>query len=308
MKIGTLVAFISYQGMMTGMISQLANVAATYGAAAAGLEQIYEVLDEEPTVVESPDAVTPESPKGRITFENIHFAYEQDKPVMNGVTVDIPAGQSVALVGPSGGGKSTFANLLLRLYDPDAGSIRLDSRDIKELSLSDYRSLFGVVLQEPFLFNETIYDNLKAVKTDATDEEIRDALTRAQAWDFVNNLNGGWDFKVGEGGSQLSGGQRQRIALARCILTDPKIMVLDEATSALDNQSEALVQTALEEMMHSRTVVVIAHRLSTVRNVDRILVLKDGRIVQDGNFDQLCREPGLFRDLHLLTMRGVAPE
>ncbi len=307
MPLGTLVAFVSYQGMITGMLMQLSTVAGTYGSAIAGLEQIYEVLDEEPTVVESPNAVAPESPKGRITFEHVYFSYEEDKPVVSGMSVDIPPGQSVALVGPSGGGKSTFANLLLRLYDPDSGVIKLDGKDICELSLTDYRSLFGVVLQEPFLFNETIYDNLQAVKPDATDEEMRDALTRAQAWEFVENLSGGWHFKVGEGGSQLSGGQRQRIALARCILTDPKIMVLDEATSALDNQSEALVQTALEEMMHKRTVIVIAHRLSTVRNVDRILVLQKGRIVQDGTFDQLCREPGVFRDLHMLTLRGTEP-
>lgn len=301
MQFGTLVAFISYQSMMTGLMSGLSNVSATYGSAIAGLEQIYEVIDEEPTVVERPDPIVPNDPEGRITFDNVHFGYEDDKPVMNGVSVDIPPGQSVALVGPSGGGKTTFANLLLRLYDADDGAIKLDGQNIRDLSISDYRSLFGVVLQEPFLFNETIYDNMVAVKPDATEAEIRSALERAQAWEFVSSLSGGWHFKVGEGGSQLSGGQRQRIALARCFLTDPKIMVLDEATSALDNQSEALVQTAFEQMMHQRTIIVIAHRLSTIRNVDRILVLQNGRIIQDGTFDQLCREPGLFRDLQALA-------
>ncbi len=214
----------------------------------------------------------------------------------------------MALVGPSGGGKSTLTNLLIRFYDPDAGVIRLDGADIRELPLTGYRSLFGVVLQDPFLFNDTILNNLLAVKPEATERELRTALERAQAWEFVSQCKDRWHFNVGEGGGQLSGGQRQRIALARCFLKDPRIMILDEATSALDNQSELLVQQALRDIMRGRTVFIIAHRLSTVRNVDRVLVVQDGKIVQDGSYTELRDTPGLFRDLHLASLQGDAVE
>ncbi|MHB9132791.1 MAG: ABC transporter ATP-binding protein [Armatimonadota bacterium] len=302
--LGTMVAFIAYQSSVTGMLGALYTVAGTYGAAMAGLEQMYEILDEQPTVVERPGAKMPATVEGEIRFEDVHFAYDE-KPVIQGITLQVPPGQSVALVGPSGGGKTTLTNLLLRFYDPDHGRVLLDGGDIRKLPLTPYRSLFGVVLQYPFLFNETILSNLLAVKPEATKAELREALERAQAWEFVSQLKNGWHYKVGESGSQLSGGQRQRISLARCFLTDPRIMVLDEATSALDNQSEMLVQQALQEIMRSRTVFVIAHRLSTVRHVDRVLVVQDGGIVQDGTFAQLCQESGLFRDLHLATLSAA---
>ncbi len=295
--LGTLVAFISYQGSMVSMFSVLASCAGTYGAAIAGLEQIYEVIDARPSVVDKPGAVMPEKIGTEITFEDVHFGYD-DKPVIQGMSVVVPPGQSVALVGPSGGGKTTFISLLLRFYDPDTGSIRLGGIDTRDLPLQQYRKLFGVVLQDPFLFNDSIRNNMLAVRPDATDADIEDALSRAQALEFVNELNGKLEYRVGESGSQLSGGQRQRIALARCFLTDPRITILDEATSALDTQSERLVQVALEEMMRDRTVIVIAHRLSTVRNVDRILVVESGCIVQDGAYDDLRAVPGLFQDLH----------
>jgi len=306
-KLGTMVAFISYQQMIIGMISALASVAGAYGAAQAGLEQMYEVIDEHPTVVDKPGAAMPPTVQGEIAFTEVRFSYD-GSPVLNGISLQVPAGQSVALVGPSGGGKTTLTNLLIRFYDPDHGTITLDGRNIRELPLRAYRGLFGVVLQDPFLFNDTILNNLLAVKPEATEEELRAALERAQAWEFVVGLKGGWHFKVGEGGGQLSGGQRQRIALARCFLTNPRIMVLDEATSALDTQSERLVQQALQEIMQDRTVFVIAHRLSTVRNVDRILVVQQGRIVQDGSYETLCQTPGLFRDLHLASLQAGVEE
>ncbi|MEN6372518.1 MAG: ABC transporter ATP-binding protein [Armatimonadota bacterium] len=300
--LGTMVAFIAYQAMLTGCVAALSNTAATYGSAAAGLEQLFDVIDEKSSVAIKPDTTMPDKLDGRLSLDDVHFAYD-DKPIIDGLSIDFEPGQSVAIVGPSGGGKSTLINLLLRLYDPEKGCIRLDGRDIRDLPLSDYRSLFGVVLQDPFLFNDTIYNNLLAVKPDATHTEIREALERAHAWEFVSNLDGNWSFNVGENGGQLSGGQRQRIAIARCILTNPRMLVFDEATSALDNQSEALVQSEIEEIMHDRTVFIVAHRLSTVRRVDRILVLEDGKLVQDGTYDQLAKEPGLFHDLDALSLR-----
>lgn len=294
--IGDLVLFMAYQSTVNNMLLNLTAAAGAYGAALAGAEQLFEVLDETPTVVEQPHAVMPAEVRGEITFDAVHFAYDE-QPVIRDFSVRVEPGQRVALVGPSGGGKSTVINLLLRFYDPAQGTIRLDGRDIRELPLASYRSLFGVVLQDPFLFNDSIYNNLRAVAPDADDMAIRRALERAQAWEFVEKLDNGWDYNVGESGGQLSGGQRQRIALARCFLANPRIMVLDEATSALDTQSEWLVQQALEDIMRDRNVFVIAHRLSTVRCVDRILVIEDGRIVQDGSYDELSRVPGPFHTL-----------
>lgn len=300
---GTLVAFIAYQTMVIGVLNNLAAVGGAYGAALAGLEQIYEVLDEHPSVVERRGAVMPREVRGQLDLVDVHFTYD-GTPVLQGVTLRVPPGQSVALVGPSGAGKSTLINLLLRFYDPTSGCLRLDGRNIRDLPITGYRSLFGVVLQDPFLFNDTIYHNLLSVAPQATDDQIRAALERAQAWEFTCALKDGWHHQVGESGTQLSGGQRQRIALARCFLTDPRFLILDEATSALDTQSELLVQRALHEIMQGRNVFIIAHRLSTVRNVDRILVLQDGRIIQDGAYTELCAMPGLFRDLHLATLHA----
>jgi ABC-type multidrug transport system fused ATPase/permease subunit len=304
---GTMVAFIAYQQMIIGQIASLSAISAAYGAAHAGLEQIYEIIDERPTVSEKPGAVMPAVVPEGFCLEGVHFAFD-GTPVLRDISVTIPPGQSVALVGPSGGGKTTFINLLLRFYDPDSGVIRLGEHDIRDLPVAGYRSQFGVVLQDPFLFNDTIFNNLTAVKPEATEAEVRRALELAQAWEFVAGLKGGWDFEVGEGGGNLSGGQRQRIAIARCFLTDPRVMILDEATSALDNQSELLVQQALRTMMQGRTVIIIAHRLSTVRHVDRILVLQEGCIVQDGSYEALSATPGLFRDLQTASQHTLAGE
>ncbi|MCC6683420.1 MAG: ATP-binding cassette domain-containing protein [Phycisphaeraceae bacterium] len=216
----------------------------------------------------------------------------------------VPAGNTVALVGASGSGKTTVANLLLRFFYPDQGSILLDGIDIRRYPLHDYRSLFGVVLQDPYLFNETIRTNLLYARPEATEQTLIDALQQAQAWEFVSQLPGRLDYAVRDGGQGLSGGQRQRLAIARCLLLDSRFVILDEPTSALDVESEHLISRALEVLFRGRTVFIIAHRLSTIRRADRILVLEEGRVVQDGNYDHLIAQEGPFQKLHSLTTQG----
>jgi ABC-type multidrug transport system fused ATPase/permease subunit len=207
----------------------------------------------------------------------------------------------VALVGRSGGGKSTIANLLMRFYDPNEGQVLLDGIDVRQLPLRSYRRLFGTVLQDPFLFDDTIRENLRCAKPDATDDDIREVLRKAKALEFVEAYPDGLDHRVGEGGHGLSGGQRQRISIARCMLMEPRFLLLDEATSALDNETEAIIQNALESLFENKTVFVIAHRLSTIRRSDRILVVEQGRIVEDGTFDGLLARDGLFRHLYSIA-------
>ena len=214
-------------------------------------------------------------------------------------------GQKVALVGPSGSGKSTLSNLLLRFYDVNSGVIKVDNLDIRRLSLDSYRSHIGVVLQEPFLFSGTVRDNISYAKPEATEEEIEEAARMANVEEFITQLPDGYDTMIGENGASLSGGQKQRLAIARAILKNPSILILDEATRALDTVSEYLVQEALDRLMEGKTTIIIAHRLSTVRNADTIVVLDSGKIVQQGTHDELMAQPGIYRELYQ-TQRKMA--
>jgi ABC-type multidrug transport system fused ATPase/permease subunit len=232
-----------------------------------------------------------------IVFDRVTLAYEPGRPVLRDLSLVIPRGQRLALVGPSGAGKSTLAQLLLRLYDPQSGSVRLSGVDLRQFAASDLRKQFGVVPQDPFIFRTTVRDNVRVARPDATDEAIQRACELANAWEFVARLPGGLDSRVGEGGSSLSGGQRQRLAIARALLADPQCFIFDEATSALDTLSEQLIQDAFEKNLGGRTVIFIAHRLATVKNCDRILVIADGHVTQDGRYDALVAQPGLFQDL-----------
>lgn len=288
-----LTAFASLQASLT-ILFQMGTFKA---AAQAGVERIAAVLK---TASTTPDPIGYEAAiptAGQIVLLNVAFGYDADRPVLKDVNLTIPYGQRVAIVGPSGAGKSTITQLLLRLYDPDQGAILIGGLNIRHCQGAELRRRFGVVPQDPFIFRTNIRENLRVAQPEADDQIIRRACELANAWEFISRLPDGLDTPVGEGGSTLSGGQRQRLAIARALLAQPDFFIFDEATSALDTVSEKLVQDAMENAVAGRTALIIAHRLATVKNCDRILVIDDGRIVQDGKYDELVAVPGLFRDL-----------
>ena len=299
-SVGTLVAFIGYEGTLIGIISAIVNMYGQFSVARAGFDQVFTVLDTQSTVIDKPGAVMPKTVQGQLEFRNVTFSYDGNS-VLHGINVVIPAGQTVALVGRSGAGKTTIANLLLRFYDPDSGAILLDGRDIRDLPLREYRSLYGVVLQDPYLFDESIANNLRCARPDATDDDIRETLRKARALEFVQDFPAGIHHRSGDGGGQLSGGQRQRIAIARCLINRSQFVILDEPTSALDAETETYIQQALEILFKDRTVFIIAHRLSTIRQADRILVFDEGRQVEDGTFENLLAQRQLFHHLYTIA-------
>jgi ATP-binding cassette subfamily B protein len=266
--------------------------------AAGAAERIFEVIDRVPSIP-SEGGLAPSKVQGLVELSHVDFSYpaRRDVAVLRDLELRLEPGQVVAVVGPSGAGKSTIAALLGRLYDPDRGTVKLDDRDLRDLDPSWLRRQIGVVAQEPLLFSTTIAENIRYGKPSATDEEVIAAARAANAHDFVDRFPEKYATKVGERGVQLSGGQKQRIAIARAVLKDPKLLVLDEATSALDAESEHLVQEALDRLLEGRTTLVIAHRLSTVKNADRVLVLDGGKIVQQGTHASLVGEAGLYRKL-----------
>lgn len=286
----------AYPGLM-GPLQAIFVAFTLWGGASAALTRIAAVLDTASTTPEPPGeaAVLPE--RAPIVFDHVLFGYEPQRVILHDLSLEIRPGERVAFVGPSGAGKTTITQLLLRLYDPQAGSIRIGGVDLRTVPVRKLRRYFGVVPQDPFVFNTTLRDNLRVARRDATDEQIRHACEQANAWEFISKLDGGLDAIVGEGGSTLSGGQRQRLAIARALLAEPSCFVFDEATSALDTLSEELISRTLESGLGDRTAIFIAHRLSTVRHCDRIFVLDAGRMVQNGSYDELVARPGLFQDL-----------
>jgi len=267
----------------------------------AAAERVLEILEQENKIVDKIDAFEKHDFEENIRVENINFAYEDEK-VLKNFSLEVKKGQTVALVGQSGSGKSTIANLLTRFYDVQEGNIRIDNIAIKDLKLESLRSLMGLVTQDSILFNDTIKNNILLGKQDATDEEIIDALKIANAYEFVKDLPKGINTNIGDSGNKLSGGQKQRLSIARAVLKNPPIMILDEATSALDTESERLVQVALENMMQNRTSIVIAHRLSTIQKADKIIVMQKGEIVEQGTHEELLAKAGVYRKL--VTMQS----
>jgi ATP-binding cassette subfamily B protein/subfamily B ATP-binding cassette protein MsbA len=287
---------------------QLASQVYTQAQAAlAGGERIYNILDEEPEPSDPPGTPKLDSVEGRIEFDNVSFAYEPDRPVLQKIEFRIKPGQTVALVGPTGAGKTTIANLIPRFYDVSAGAVWVDGRDVREVERRSLREKIATVLQEPFLFSGTVTENIGYGRLDAARKEIEAAAHAVSAHSFIVTLPDGYDTLLGEGGGNLSQGQRQLLSFARAVLADPRILILDEATSNVDTRTEALIQEALNTLLKGRTSVVIAHRLSTIRNADMILVIEAGRIVERGTHASLLAKNGLYADLYHRQFREPAP-
>jgi subfamily B ATP-binding cassette protein MsbA len=295
--------FVVFCGALFSMMRPISTCARMYNELQKGramLSRIGEIADVPPEITDSPHAHSFEKFTSSISYEQVSFSYVTDQPVLKNCSIEIPYGSIVALVGPSGGGKSTMADLLLRFYDPTDGHITIDGLDIRDLTLNSLRQLIGVVTQETLLFNFSVRDNIRFGRPDATDEEVETAARVANAHDFICALPEGYDTHVGERGTRLSGGERQRVAIARAVLCDPQILILDEATSSLDSESEALIQEAIGRLLKGRTTLVIAHRLSTIQQADCIYVVDKGRIVESGRHDQLLAQNGRYRRLYEL--------
>jgi ATP-binding cassette subfamily B protein len=297
LSLGTLVAFISYLGMFYGPLQMLTGFANHMNRAFTAAQRLFEVTDADQEVYEADDAVAMPDPKGALKFENVHFGYLKDKPVLKGLDLDVAAGEMIGLVGRSGAGKTTLTNLICRFYDVDEGAICLDGVDLRNVRLRDVRRHIGIVPQESFLFDGSIADNIGYARPGASREDIIKAAIAANAHGFIMRQPDGYDTRCGERGGRLSGGEKQRIAIARAILHDPTILILDEATSSVDTQTEALIQEALTTLVKGRTTFAIAHRLSTLRNADRLLVIEDGKQAEVGTHDELLAKKGTYHKL-----------
>lgn len=297
-EVGDIQSFIQYVRNFTQPIQQIAQVANLLQSTAAASERVFEFLEEEEEdqTVENPVSI--EGLEGNVTFEHVHFGYTPDKIIINDFSAKVKEGQKIAIVGPTGAGKTTMIKLLMRFYDVNSGAIKIDGHDIRDFDRGELRKMFGMVLQDTWLFHGTIKENLSYGKLDATDEEIVAAAKAAHAHRFIQTLSGGYDMELNEEASNVSQGQKQLLTIARAILADPKILILDEATSSVDTRTEERIQKAMDNLMKGRTSFVIAHRLSTIRDADMILVMKDGDIVEQGNHEELLAKGGFYAELY----------
>ena len=303
MTLGEMFSFMFFLGLLVAPLMQMANIGTQLTDAFAGLDRMNELLSK-PTEDDDPNrTVTMPAIHGDVIFRDVHFSYEEGKPVLHGIDFEAPAGTVIALVGSSGSGKSTIAGLAASFATPDSGMVSIDGQDLSKVQLSSYRSQLGLVLQEDFLFDGTIRDNIRFAAPEATEAEIAEAVDRAYVREFTDRFDEGLDTIIGERGVKLSGGQKQRVAIARALLSAPRILVLDEATSSLDTESEAMIQESLAHLMQGRTSFVIAHRLSTIQRADLILVIEDGRIAERGRHEELLEKKGRYYELQTLQAR-----
>lgn len=298
LTLGVVVAFLSYVNRFFGPIRELSQIYTTLQSATAGGERVLELLDTAPHVQDRPDAIEMPPIEGRVELVNVSFAYDPEITVLHDVNITIEPGETIALVGPTGAGKTSIANLVGRYYEVTEGAVLIDGHDVRDVTLSSLHGQMGLVPQDPFLFSGSIADNIRFGKPEATDDEVRTVAELANADGFIGNLPDGYDTPIMEGGVNLSVGQRQLLCIARALLVDPRVLILDEATSSVDTVTEALIQSALERLLTGRTAIVIAHRLSTVRNADRIYVIDEGRIVEQGTHSELLERGGVYRDLY----------
>ncbi|MGM0401850.1 MAG: ABC transporter ATP-binding protein [Chloroflexota bacterium] len=309
-SIGVIISFLNYVRRFYNPIRELGNLWAQIQAALAGAERIFDLLDVEPSIADPSDPIPLPELEGHVTYDHVSFSYEEGEPVLQDVSIDIEPGRMTAIVGPTGAGKTTIINLLVRFYDPDEGAVRVDGIDIRDVERKSLRQQISIVPQDTFLFSDTLMNNIRYGRLDATDEEVMEAARIANAHEFIKDTEKGYETVLGERGTGVSHGNRQMLAIARAALKDPRILILDEATSAVDSRTERLIQDALENLMSQRTSLVIAHRLSTVRNADEILVLQQGQIVERGTHTELLERQGVYHDLYMSQFRReeeVAP-
>ena len=297
-EVGDIQSFIQYVRNFTQPIQQVAQVANMLQSTAAASERVFEFLNEaeEDQTVEHPVSV--EGLKGNVTFDHVHFGYQPNKIIINDFSTEVKEGQKIAIVGPTGAGKTTMIKLLMRFYDVNSGAILVDGHNLKDFNRSELRQMFGMVLQDTWLFHGSIKENIRYGRLDATDEEVEEAAKAAYAHRFIQTLPGGYDMELNEEATNVSQGQKQLLTIARAILADPKILILDEATSSVDTRTEERIQKAMDNLMKGRTSFVIAHRLSTIRDADLILVMKDGDIVEQGNHEELLKQGGFYAELY----------